>query len=100
MHSRSPYVGMAVGLCIAALTLVLWRTVANSQPAIRLYSILCCPEYPVFALLADLFGVRSNTGARLLLAVIHVVYCVALGGFVGLTIAALLQRRSGSQSQA
>ena len=93
MRKRPLYIGMAAGFAIALVSLIVWRSLVDYPPAETAYSILCCPEYPVFKLLAALFSVQTNHGAGVLLGCVHLLYCTCIGAFIGLIFVALQQKK-------
>lgn len=86
MRFRPILIGMAVGLVAAVLTLCFWEAIPRETPARRIWDGVFLPEYLVVSRVTDWLSPHSRDQGILYWIIVHPLYCVSIGGVIGLAV--------------
>lgn len=81
---RPILIGMAGGLVASLLTLFLWEAIPRETVARRVWDGVFFPEYFAVERITDWLSPHNRDRGILYWMIIHPVYCVFLGGLIGL----------------
>ena len=81
---RPILIGMAIGLVAAVLTLCFWEAIPRETPARRVWDGIFLPEYLVVDGVTNWLSPHSRDQGILYWIIVHPLYCVSLGGLIGL----------------
>lgn len=91
-------VGMATGLVVGVATVFLWEAIPRGTFARRIWDGIFYPEYLAVDRMTDWLSPGNPDQGILYWLIVHPVYCVSLGGLIGL--AGALSSRSRRKRKA